>query len=344
MPVSPKSKIELNRVQKRQKAILKLFFDSHSVLSCSEIYEALKDRDGIGSFHKRTIQRDMEVLSQKYDLAEKQTGRAKIWTKKQGATLPYVLHDLDDDAAAAFLIAEQQLVQLLPASVLVRLAPWFYESRALLEASDPGEDPWYERVVTVSESFPMEPPSIKPEVIEAVYKALRKKCQLKIAYCNRSGQEKTHTVNPEGLISARKTLYLAATLGDFEHITTFALHRVQQAEVKEYDEADLLEEGSFHEHVQEEFLTFYRSDEPIPLVADFHPNAAVTMQEYRLAKDQVVEKLEGGWLRVKATIYDTDQLRTWLLGYGPLLKVVGPESLRNHVKEALKQAAENYND
>ena len=335
---------QVTKEQRRQSAILSLFRNSDSPFSCSEICRILEEREGIGGVCKRTIQRDMDLIAKKFGLAEKQKGRTKLWYRKPGAALARIIPVLDSDAAAAFLIAEQQLKQLLPASVLVGLAPWFHESHALLESSDAGEDPWYERISTVSDSFPMEPPNIDADVIEAVYQALRKKWQLKMNYRNRSGQEKVHVLNPEGLISARKTLYLAATIAGHDDITTFALHRVIKAEVQHYADAALLEKGSFQDHVDDEFLKFYVSDDELALELVFEPRAAPIMREYRLSEDQVIEELPDRSLRVTASVSDTAALRSWLLSYGALVKVVAPESLRNGIVAALNQAVLNYSN
>ena len=335
---------QLTKEQRRQLAILSLFKNSDSPLSCSDICKVLEEREGIGGVCKRTIQRDMDLIAKKFGLAEKQKGRTKLWYRKPGAALTRIIPVLDSDAAAAFLIAEQQLEQLLPASVLVRLAPWFHESHALLESSDAGEDPWYERIATVSDSFPMEPPNIDAEVIEAVYHALREKWQLKINYRNRSGQEKVHVLNPEGLISARRTLYLAATIAGHDDIMTFALHRVIKAEVQHYAVAALLEEGSFQDHVDDQFLTFYVSDDELALELIFEPWAAPIMREYRLSEDQVIEELPDRSLRVTASVSDTEALRSWLLSYGALVKVVAPESLRDGIVAALNQAVLKYSN
>ena len=127
-------------------------------------------------------------------------------------------------------------------------------------------------------------------------------------------------------------------------MTTFALHRVIKAEVQHYAVAELLEEGSFQDHVDEEFLKIFLSEDELVLELVFAPRAAPIMREYRLSEDQVLEELPDRSLRVTASVSDTAALRSWLLSYGALVKVVAPESLRDGIVAALNQAVSNYSN
>lgn len=334
----------LTEAQRRHLVILSLLGDASAPMTCSEILEQIKAREGIDNVSKKTIERDLADLALKYPIECKVVGRTGHWSRKPGAHLGYLLPILDRKAAAAFLIMEAHLRHVLPPSVVAQLEPWFVESKALLLKDCDDEEPWFERVVTEPEGMPLIPPPVTPDVLEAVYECLQHQFRLKIDYRNRQGKSNSRVVHPEGLIASRRTLYLAASIdGGYDDITDFALHRMSNPEVLRHDDkAELFEPGTFKEHVEEGFLKFYLSDEPVELLLEFAASAAPTLRECKLSENQTTEELDGGRLRVRAHVYDTQPLRAWLLSYGDLVRVIAPESLRDDIRSRLQAALAQY--
>ena len=60
----------------------------------------------------------------------------------------------------------------------------------------------------------------------------------------------------------------------------------------------------------------------------FDAEAAAHLRETRLSARQTLRYCPDGRVRVTARVRDTRQLRWWLLGFGDLVEVIGPETLR----------------
>jgi predicted DNA-binding transcriptional regulator YafY len=292
--------------------------------STSELWAVVGGKSKIA---KRNVQRDLEHMLEHYELGFEERGRTKLWSVKPGSRPKFVLPVLDQDAALAFILAQELLSQFLPDNAFGALKPWFAESLALLQKSNP-KNQWYQRLVSKREGMVLAPPAIDPRMLDTVYVALRDGDQLTIQHVKPDKSRQTHQVSPAGIVASNQTLYLL-TFDDSKQndpYRSYALHRVTSA-VRAYTAATVPDVQSFQDYVQDEFNQFYLFDDEIRLVADFHPQAQRKFQEYQLSDDQQTDVLADGWLRVKATVYATGALQTWLLGYGNLVRVVGPQKL-----------------
>ena len=65
----------------------------------------------------------------------------------------------------------------------------------------------------------------------------------------------------------------------------------------------------------------------------FDAEAAAHLRETRLSARQTLRYCPDGRVRVTARVRDTQQLRWWLLGFGDLVEVIGPETLREEFAE-----------
>lgn len=312
--------------QMRHLQILRHLNSTGQPASTSELWAAVGGESVIA---KRNVQRDLEHMADFYDLACEERGRTKLWSVKPGTKPKFVLPVLDQDAALAFILAKELLSQFLPDNAFGALKPWFAESTALLKKSKP-QNPWYQRLVSKREGMAMAPPAIDPRVLATVYEALREGEQLTIDYVKPDKSQRTYQVSPAGIVASNQTLYLLtfdAGKEDNEY-RTFALHRFKSA-VRAYTAATVPDVLAFQDYVEDEFNQFPLEgfNDEIKLVADFHPDVQRKFQEYQLSDDQKTAVLADGWLRVKATVYATGALQTLLLGYGNLVRVIGPQKL-----------------
>ena len=310
--------------QMRHLQILRHLNTTGQPASTSELWATVGGESVIA---KRNVQRDLEHMADFYDLACEERGRTKLWSVKPGTKPKFVLPVLDQDAALAFILAKELLSQLLPDNAFGALKPWFAESAALLQKSKP-QNPWYQRLVSKREGMAMDPPAIDPRVLATVYEALREGEQLIFEYIKPDKSQRTYQVSPAGIVASNQTLYLLtfdAGKEDNEY-RTYALHRFKSA-VRAYTAATVPDVQAFQDYVEDEFNQFFLFDDEIKLVADFHPDVQRKFQEYQLSDDQKTAVLADGWLRVKATVYATGALQTLLLGYGNLVRVMGPRKL-----------------
>lgn len=289
--------------------------------STTELWECVKGEQGIT---KRQLQRDLEKMAATYELNCTQRGRTKLWSVTPDSAR-YVLPVLDENAALAFHLAEGLLRDLLPASVISSLTLWFSESKKLLQKKYP-QNPWYQRLTTKREGLALDPPEIDPLILASVFANLKKGALLKIEYQSAAGQSTEREIAPAGIVASNQTLYVLDYNKKHESYTTYALHRIQQA-TDGYLDASVPSVDDFEEYVDWGFNEFYASDDEIELVADFHPQVSRKMLEYTLLENQTTQVLTDKWLRVTGMLYETSSLRTWLLGYGNLVRVISPPEL-----------------
>jgi predicted DNA-binding transcriptional regulator YafY len=166
--------------------------------------------------------------------------------------------------------------------------------------------------------------------------ALQKGEEINIEHIRAGGQIKEHVLTPAGIVASNQTLYLLAYNDKHKDYTSYAVHRITQVTAN-YTPVSAPEVGDFLDYVQDGFNEFYVGEDEITLIVDFHPHAQRKMLEYQLADDQQQEVLSDKWLRVKATLYPTGSLLTWLLGYGNLVRVIGPADLVKRLDE-MRQA------
>ncbi len=322
---------ELTNQQHRHLRILNHLTSTGIAASTTELWEVV----GQDQITKRQFQRDLEHMVQTYSIECDERGRSKYWSIKAGTTPRFVLPVLDENAALAFHLAQSLLEEILPANIVGSLTPWFSASKNLLLAKNP-DNPWYERLTSKREGIQLEPPTIDPPVLAALYLALQKGEEIKIEHIRAGGQKKEHVITPAGIVASNQTLYLLAYNVKHKDYTSYAIHRIAQATAR-YTPASAPDVADFLDYVEEGFNEFYVSEDEITLIVDFHPHAQRKMLEYQLAEDQQQEVLSDKWLRVKATLYPTGSLLTWLLGYGKLVRVIGPPDLVKRLDE-MRQA------
>ena len=81
----------------------------------------------------------------------------------------------------------------------------------------------------------------------------------------------------------------------------------------------------------------------IKLKVLFDKSAAAHLYESPLSLDQKLTEQEDEVL-VEAEVLDTQQLRWWLMGFGDLIEVVAPKSLRKEFAETARNMASYYED
>ncbi len=315
------AKTELTDAQSRRMTILHHLTSSGKAASTSELFDIV----AADKVTKRQLQRDLNEMTERYDLVCVTHGRTKYWSVRHGVKVRYMLPVLNEEAALAFQLAKDVLHYLLPDTIASSLTPWFDESAKLL-AKHHANNLWHQRVVTQREGLRLQAPAIDQAVLAVVYQALRQGNQVKITYRKASGKLREHQLAPAGLVASNQTLYLLAFSAKHQDYTSFAMHRITQAS-DAYMPAQVPDVGHFLKYVNGPFNQFYENDQPIALVVDFDDDVQRKMLEYKLSADQQIAELSDGWLRVKATVHDTGGLRTWLCGYGRHARVIDPPEL-----------------
>jgi proteasome accessory factor B len=81
---------------------------------------------------------------------------------------------------------------------------------------------------------------------------------------------------------------------------------------------------------------------PVEVVLRFSPAVASRVLEATWHPTQTVEIQPDDWLRWRATVSGTIEIRLWILSWGDSVEVVSPTSLREDVAATLRRALANY--
>lgn len=78
------------------------------------------------------------------------------------------------------------------------------------------------------------------------------------------------------------------------------------------------------------------------VVIDFEPSVAAEVQTRRFHPSQRLTGNRSGGVRLRMTVGDTSEVASWVLGFGPLAKVVSPADLASRVREQHRLACQQY--
>ena len=324
----------------RQWEMLRMIPRHPRQIPASEISSRLSDLGLIVT--KRTVERDLNGLMEIFPLTVNDKSKPFGWQWARGAH-PLDVPQLSSSEAMAFVLVEEHLRKLIPGSVASNLQPYFIMARKRLsEAAVGGAGPhWLDRVRVVPPTQTLIAPKVVPEVHAEITEALLKDRQLAIRYRARGAtKDKEAVVHPLGLVQRGPILYLFVVFEGFTDARMLALHRISQATMLE-DRATRPVGFDLEKTVRQGIFDF-GSGKAIKLVARFEEDASLHLAESFLSEDQVLGKTVDGWVTVSATVMETPQLYWWLLGYGELVEVLKPASLRRQLIEAVRAMAALY--
>lgn len=242
---------------------------------------------------------------------------------------------LDLPSALTLVLAEEHLKGLLPPVVVDQLSPQFADAhRVLDDLSDNGLSQWTQRVRALPNGKALLPASIDNAVWQCVAQALLENQALEVCYLSRSREShKTLTLHPQGLVSRYSVTYMVATVGDYDDIRQFALHRIRHATISQcpwraspgFDLDAYIAGGAFG---------YRQTPDDVELVANVAPHVAWLLSETPLSNEQHLEPLaHGDWQRLTATLPDDQQTLWWLKGMGASVEVVKPDTWREEIRD-----------
>ena len=86
----------------------------------------------------------------------------------------------------------------------------------------------------------------------------------------------------------------------------------------------------------------YLLGDPSQIELIFTANRGAHLKETPLSLDQIIDDLDDGCIRVKATVKNSNQLRWWVLGFGDEVEVISPQYFRAEVASMLQRTLDQY--
>jgi predicted DNA-binding transcriptional regulator YafY len=287
----------------------------------------------------RTIQRDLNKLSEVLPLVA-DNAKPQGWSWAADAKV-IDLPALDPQAALTFKLVESHMQQLLPASTLNYLQPWFHAANGVLDQHGNGLAHWPDKVRVLPRGLPQKAPDTAPEIAEAIYQAVLLERQLQITYPGKTEQTeaRSHTVHPLALVVRDRVVYLICVFDGYADPRQLAMHRILLAEM--LNETVQRPEGfSIDAYIAQGEFGVVLNPQPIVLEAEFFRYVAIHLLESPIADDQVIEDVDEDNVLLRATVPDTLELRLWLRSFGDEIAVIGP----NYLREEFREMAVNLKD
>lgn len=311
-------------------------------ITAGQIHDALLETTAASRLTKRTVERDLHELAASFPL-QFDGKKPQGWYWRPDAEV-LEIPGMDLTTALTFRMVEEYLARLLPQHCLSSLEPHMKRARTVLgNTGHGGLADWPSKVRIVARSQPLIPPAIDPHILQAVYEALLRNQRLKATY-GRHGQEaKEYEISPLGLVFNDPVAYVVGTCWEYTDIRLLALHRFTAAEIiatpashppTDFDLQRYIDGGAFGFNNQ--------PGAALHLKARFTRTAAAHLWESRLTTDQTISDDGEGWVRVAATVADTQQLRWWLLAFGEQVEVLEPLSLREEFAGRIRQLGRLY--
>lgn len=309
-------------------------------ITASEIRDYLED-EGF-NVTKRTVERDLHSLSVMFPLDLNETSRPYGWSwSRDGAS--FDLPGMSVSESLTVMMAKGHLCQVMPASTLNQMAPYFRQAEQKLDALSGHSTlaTWFDKVRIVPPTQPLLAPQIDEAVLSTLQEALLQDRQCAITYQRKvGGSVDEYPINPLGLVQRGVVLYLVCTIKNYSDLRILAVHRVQSATMLE---APVIRPEGFSLDAYLSSGAFgWMSNVTVLLEVLFTPDAGAHLYETPLSADQTITIQEDGRLKVRATLQQNHQLIWWLLGFGADAEVIAPIELREQIANKHRSAANRY--
>jgi predicted DNA-binding transcriptional regulator YafY len=288
---------------------------------------------------ERTIRRDIEALQEAgFPLYDERAEGRKIWRLvegyKQRLTQTFSLAEL-----SALYFSKNLMSFLGGAPFAQDLESAFAKIKEALPARSL---PYLERIqdLFMARPDPWKDYSRKQDVIVNLVDATLHQKQAKIAYFSfNSRRSKTYTVDPYRLVYYHGGLYLYARAHEYGEVRTFAVERVEKIEVLE-EGFEVPADFNVSEYGRGAFGITGGEPQTVEIVVA--PPMAAYIRERVWHESQSLEEKPGGSVVLRLEVAPGWELKAWVKGFLPHVKVLEPAALRDEIARDLDSARKAF--
>jgi predicted DNA-binding transcriptional regulator YafY len=289
----------------------------------------------------RTIRRDLEALQTAgFPIYDDTYEGKKYWTLEQKAFRR--LHDTGFTLAELnALYFSRTLVEGLSGTPFERAADVAFDK--LAGALTPGMKQLFDRMALVMQAK-ADPgtqavQSRTAEVAKLLEATMQHRRVTMRYYSFSSNREKEYTLEPYRLIYGQGGLYVIGMVPEYGALRTFAVDRIAQLSLTEerFEPLELPDDAFAHS-------LGVNQGTPERVEIAFAPRIARYVRERVWHPSQEIHDEAGGGLRLILHVVHDWALKSWILGFGALARVVAPESLAVEIGQELEAAAGNYRE
>lgn len=287
----------------------------------------------------RTVQRQLDELSQYYDIERDERSRPFGYRWRENARV-YSLPEMAAHDALLLSLAEQHLGRVLPPAVQAAMDGLFRRMRLAVDAGARRNCPpdWHDRVLVVSQPALPPPPHIRTGVLEQISLALRDSVMLRLDHRKGTGRRTTEVVAPVALLQRATGLHLVCRQATARHHACYALQRVFAAAAT----TDRFDRPPTHDLEALAQTALPKVEEPtrVRLHFDILKPAGTFLLSTGLAPDQTIEEHPRSY-EVRATAEDTPQLWQWLAAFGADVTLHSARQIRARPAQARSAVSRN---
>jgi predicted DNA-binding transcriptional regulator YafY len=152
-----------------------------------------------------------------------------------------------------------------------------------------------------------------------------------------SEREKEYTIEPHRVVFAQGAFYLVAFVPEYGQTRTFALDRIRSLSLTE----DRFEPSDTDDQAFAHSLGVHEGP-PERIEIRFEPRIARYVRERLWHPSQDVRDEPDGGVVLTLDVSNDFALRSWILGFGPLARVLSPPHLVEQIARELADAQERY--
>jgi proteasome accessory factor B len=152
-----------------------------------------------------------------------------------------------------------------------------------------------------------------------------------------SNREKQYIVEPYRVVFAQGALYVVAYVPEYKEQRTFAVDRIRSLSVSEekFEPVELEEDAFAHS------LGVHQGP-PERIEIRFDPQIARYVKERVWHASQEIHDQPDGSVRLELHVSNDASLRSWILGFGALARVLSPESLVRQIVAEIEKTKQEY--
>jgi len=177
--------------------------------------------------------------------------------------------------------------------------------------------------------------------IGILQESLRQCKACKFTYVSRKRtRPKEYEINPYGLVSFKRGLYLLAFVPEYEEIRCFALDSRVKGIQLIAERYQIPEDFSIEAYTQSGFGIV--TGPPEEVMVEFDREVAANVSERIWHQSQSIDKKKDGTVVIKMKVAPSPEVTSWVLSYGPHARVLKPKWLLDDVKAELSEALKRY--
>lgn len=324
----------------RQVLMLRQVPRAPAKVTTRELQQRLESLEGM-RVTERTIQRDLTELAAHFPLQCDERSKPFGWSFRRDGDLSIAA--MDSHTAITLDMVQSLLEPVMPKPVLNSLRPQMEAAQKHLAGlGGRGYTRWSEKVAVRPRGLLLQPPSLKPAVLDAVYQALLEERQLEV---RRNGKADWETLHPLAIVYTSPVFYLICRFWDYADVRQVALHRIDQARVLEAARQVPEAYTGLPDYLKSGGPSYRFNDKPLRLKLYFYNRTGHHLYETPLSDDQrLTPDGDEGGLYVQATVEDSHELRFWLRGFGSYVEVMAPKHLRREMTETAEELVALYGE